>query len=69
MSAQFIKPCPICGSERIDIKQEIITHFEVGENKVKVWAFCRNCGHRGLTAFGRLSDEEAKAAAAQMWNK
>lgn len=65
----IIKPCPICGGERIDIKKDIIHHFEVGENNVKVWAFCRNCGHRGLSAFGRFSDTEAQAAALKLWNE
>ena len=69
MEASMIKPCPICGSEKIDIKREIITRFEIGDDKLKVWAFCRNCGHRGLGAFGRFSKTEAQNAAIKMWNK
>ena len=61
-------PCPICGGERIGVRREIITAFDVGEDKVKVWAFCRNCGHRGLSAFGRFSEKEGENAALKIWN-
>ncbi len=61
-------PCPICGGERIGVGKEVITAFEIGDDKVKVWAFCRNCGHRGLGAFGRLSESEIQEAAYKMWN-
>ncbi len=68
MKKQFIKPCAICGSTRIDIKREIITPFEIGDDKVRVWAFCRNCGQRGLSAVGRLTEKEGEDAAIRLWN-
>lgn len=63
-----INPCPHCGGERIDIKTEVITRYEIGNDNVKVWAFCRNCGHRGLSEFGRFSEEEGREAAIRKWN-
>lgn len=63
------KNCPRCNGDKIDAQRKVITHFEVGEDKVQVWAFCRNCGHRSLSAFGRFSLEEGKDAAYRLWNQ
>ncbi len=62
------KSCPLCNSDWIDYKREILTSFEYGEDSVRVWAYCRNCGHRGLNAYGRMSVEEGKKAAIAQWN-
>lgn len=64
-----INPCPICSSDKLGIKQEVIKKYSKGEDNIKVWAFCRNCGHRGLSAFGRFTEEESKVAAIKMWNQ
>ncbi len=63
------KSCPECNGDMIDTQRKIITHFEKGEDKVQVWAFCRNCGHRSLGAVGRLSIEDGKVAALKLWNQ
>lgn len=56
-------PCDICHSNDIDVK---IIH--ITENKVKVFAYCRKCKHKGLYAIGTFDQEEAKEAAYRMWN-
>ena len=53
-----VKACKICQSDKIDYKIEVLTSFEVGDDKIKSWCFCRNCGHRGLSAFGRMSVDD-----------
>ncbi len=60
--------CPYCGGEVISVNRKVVKKFESGEDKVQVWAFCRNCGHRGLSAFGRFSKEEGVNAAYKLWN-
>lgn len=69
MNSSHIKSCPRCGGERIGIHRKVLTHFEVGDDKVQVWAFCRNCGHRSLSAFGRFSVDEGTDAAIRLWNQ
>lgn len=69
MDTTYIKPCPRCGGDRVATQRKIITHFEIGDDKVKVWAFCRNCGHRSLSAFGRFSKAEGSVAAIRLWNQ
>ncbi|MBR5178952.1 MAG: hypothetical protein IKW90_09175 [Lachnospiraceae bacterium] len=65
MADFYIKPCKICGGDRIDYKTEIYN-----KDSVKTWAFCRNCGHRGLSAFGKYVNEaSAREAALAMWNR
>lgn len=63
------KLCPFCGGEVIGIQKEVIKKYDLGEDRIKVWAFCRNCGHRGLSAFGRFTQEEAVQAAYKLWNE
>lgn len=63
------KLCPNCGGDKIDVKRKVIVKFEIGDDRVKVWAFCRNCGQRGLNAVGRFSEEEGKEAAIRLWNE
>lgn len=65
----FIKPCPRCNGDKIGTQRKVITSFEIGEDKVQVWAFCRNCGHRSLSALGRMSEEEGREAAIRLWNQ
>lgn len=62
-------PCPICGNDKLALKKEVIKKYAKSEDNIKVWAYCLNCGHRGLSAFGRFTDEEAVAAAYKMWNE
>ena len=62
------KPCPHCNGENIDINVKVITRIENGIDRLQAWAFCRNSGHRGLSAIGRFSEMEAKEGALRMWN-
>lgn len=65
-----VKPCPICGGDRISTKIEIIQMYDNGYDKMNVWAFCRNCGHRGLQSTGRFATkQDAIDQAFSMWEK
>lgn len=69
MSDSLTMSCPICNGDFIGYKREVIQQYNSGEDKVRVWAFCRNCGHRGLGAFGRFSEREGIEAARKLWNE
>lgn len=64
-----IQSCPFCNSEFIGYMEKIENIYKDGVERVEVWAFCRNCGHRGMSAKGLFSSkEERKEAAYRMWN-
>ena len=64
-----IHPCRSCGGKKIDVKTQEELIFENGEKKMKVWAFCRNCGRRGLSVTARFRDmEDARDSALLVWN-
>ena len=69
MDKQMFLSCPVCDSNNIQIHKTIITHFEIGEDNIKAYAFCQNCGHRGLGAFGRFTDQEILKETAKLWNE
>lgn len=63
------EPCKQCGSTWIDFKKEIVQMYDDGRDKMTVWCFCRNCGHRGMSVTQRFVDlDDAKDAAYTLWN-
>ncbi len=62
------KSCPVCNGDRINTKRIVVRKYEYGEDSVQVWAYCLNCGHRGLNVYGRMSEAEGKTAAIRQWN-
>ena len=64
-----IHPCRSCGGEKIDIETQEERVLDNGEKKMKVWAYCQNCGRRGLSVVARFSDmEDARDSALLVWN-
>lgn len=63
-----IRPCPICGNTGIQTKMTVMTKFEIGNNQIRVYAFCPACLHRGLSAIGRMTEDEGKKSALELWN-
>ena len=70
MNKRTFSPCPICNGDFIGVFKEVQSKYETGPDKVRVWAVCRNCGHRGIGAVGRFNTEEEKIeAAVRLWNQ
>lgn len=62
-------PCPICGNIEIGLKKNVVSDTPNGK-KIKIWAYCKNCGHRSMTATDiYASKEDEIAAGILLWNK
>lgn len=69
----IFKPCPMCGSKDIGVKDTIIdVYFEKDCPAIarrKIWAYCRHCGATcGHTVADIIGDDEEIAAAIEKWN-
>lgn len=60
------KPCPFCGSRRLDY-EPLAVHNATRET-VMAYVNCLDCGADGPDGIGRLS-EETEAAAWDLWNR
>lgn len=62
-------PCPACGSGNIGVKDTIIVTAEK-ELVRKVWAYCRNCEHKGPEfIFCENDDDKEISEAFERWDR